>query len=50
MEITAIRIISWASNADITLENSDKIYKKKFLLSLIKQSNFLLKNLKNFIL
>jgi uncharacterized heparinase superfamily protein len=45
MEITARRIIAWASNTDITLENSDKIYKDKFFLSLIKQSNFLLKNL-----
>tara|TARA_Y100000590_G_scaffold464449_1_gene633930 strand:+ start:702 stop:2360 length:1659 start_codon:yes stop_codon:yes gene_type:complete len=47
MEITAKRIIAWASNTDITLENSDKLYKEKFFLSLIKQSNFLLKNLKN---
>jgi len=47
VEITAKRIIAWASNTDITLENSDKIYKEKFFLSLIKQSNFLLKNLKN---
>ena len=47
MEITAKRIIAWASNIDITLENSDKIYKEKFLLSLMKQSNFLSKNLKN---
>ena len=47
MEITAKRIIAWASNTDITLENSEKTYKKKFFLSLIKQSNFLLKNLKN---
>ena len=47
MEITAKRIIAWSSNTDITLENSDKTYKEKFFLSLIKQSNFLLKNLKN---
>ena len=47
MEITAKRIIAWSSNTDITLENSDKIYKKKFFLSLIKQSNFLSKNLNN---
>ena len=31
----------------LTLENSDKVYKEKFFLSLIKQSNFLLKNLNN---
>ncbi len=49
MEITAKRIIAWSSNADITLENSEKIYKEKFFVSLIKQSNFLLKNLNNLI-
>ena len=47
MEITSKRIIAWVSNTDLTLENSDKNYKEKFFLSLIKQSNFLLKNLKN---
>jgi len=45
MEITARRIIAWSSNTDITLENSDKNYKEKFFTSLIKQSNFLSKNL-----
>ena len=45
MEITAKRIIAWSSNTDLTLEDSDRFYKKKFFLSLIKQSNFLLKNL-----
>ena len=45
MKITAKRIISWTSNTDITLENSDKLYKERFFTSLIKQSNFLLKNL-----
>jgi len=47
MEITAKRIIAWSSNTDITLEDSDKIYREKFFLSLVKQANFLLKNLKN---
>jgi len=47
MEITAKRIIAWTSNVDITLENSDAVYKNKFFLSLIKQSNFLLRNLNN---
>jgi len=47
MEITARRIIAWSSNTDITLEDSDKEYKKKFFISLIKQSNFLSKNLRN---
>jgi len=45
MEITARRIIAWASNTDITLESSDNIYKEKIFLSIIKQTNFLLKNL-----
>ena len=45
MEITARRIIAWSSNIDITLEDSGKVYKEKFFISLIKQSNFLLKNL-----
>ena len=47
MEITARRIIAWSSNTDITLEDSDKEYKKKFFISLIKQSNFLSKNIGN---
>ena len=47
MEVTAKRIIAWSSNTDITLENSDKTYREKFFKSLIKQSNFLSKNLKN---
>ena len=47
MEITAKRIIAWSSNTDITLEDSNKIYRENFFLSLIKQSNFLSKNLKN---
>ena len=45
MEIAARRIIAWSSNTDITLEDSDIEYKEKFFLSLIKQSNFLSKNL-----
>ena len=47
MEITAKRIIAWSSNTDITLEDSDKEYKKKFFITLVKQSNFLSKNLGN---
>jgi len=47
MEITARRIIAWASNTDITLDGSSKLYKERFFLSLVKQSNFLLKNLNN---
>ena len=48
-EITTLsnRIIAWSSNTDITLEDSDREYKEKFFLSIIKQSNFLVKNLNN---
>ena len=47
MDIVANRIIAWSSNTDLTLEDSGNAYKRKFFLSLIKQSNFLVKNLKN---
>jgi hypothetical protein len=47
MEITAKRIIAWSSNFDMTVEDSDLKYKNKIFLSLVKQSNFLSKNLKN---
>tara|TARA_E500000331_G_scaffold147932_1_gene144041 strand:+ start:570 stop:2225 length:1656 start_codon:yes stop_codon:yes gene_type:complete len=47
MEIIAKRIIAWSSNTDLTLENSDKSYKDKFFLSIIKQSNFILRNFNN---
>jgi len=45
IEIAARRVIAWASNIDITLEDSDKKYKEKFFSSLVKQSNFISKNL-----
>ena len=45
METTAKTILAWTSNTVITLEDSDKIYKEKVFLSLVKQSNFILKNL-----
>ena len=47
MDIMARRIIAWSSNIDITLEDADQNYKDKFFLSLIKQSNFLFKNINN---
>ena len=49
METTARRIIAWSSNFDLTLENSEREYKKKFFLSLVKQSNFISKNLKSLV-
>ena len=50
MEITAKRVIAWASNIDITLEDSDKTYKEKFFLSLDKTIKFYFKKFKKFIL
>ena len=47
VSILANRIIAWSSNTDITLEDAEKEYKEKFFLSLVKQSNFLVKNLNN---
>ena len=46
-ETIAKRIIAWVSNSDITLHKSEHAYKKKFFSSLIKQSNFLVKNIKS---
>ena len=45
IEIASKRVIAWSSNTDITLEDSNKKYKEKFFSSLIKQSNFISKNL-----
>ena len=45
MEIAAKRIIAWSSNSDLILQDANKTHKEKVFLSLIKQSNFLLKNL-----
>ena len=48
MVITAKRIISWVSNTDISLQDSNNLYKEKFFSCLVKQSNFLLGNIKKF--
>ena len=40
------RIIAWLSNSDIILNNTNKDFEKKFLSSLIRQVNFIKKNLK----
>ena len=47
IQLTSIRVISWISNADIILKDTKMDFSKNFLLSLIKQINFLKKNLKN---
>ena len=43
------RIIAWVSNSDIILNNTNKDFEKKFLNSLIRQVNFVKKNLKTII-
>jgi len=45
--ITSKRIIAWLSNTDIILDKTDDIYKNKIFLSLVKQTNFLSKNINN---
>ncbi len=44
--ITPKRIIAWLSNSDIILSNTKKDFEKNFLNSLIRQVNFIKKNLK----
>ena len=42
-----LRIISWISNADIILKNNEKNFNQVFFASLIRQINFIKKNLRN---
>ena len=42
------RIIAWLSNSDIILKNTNKDFEKKFLNSLIRQINFIKKNIKTY--
>jgi uncharacterized heparinase superfamily protein len=46
-DITSKRIISWLSNHQLTYEDSDENFKKKFNQSVQKQSNHLLNEIKN---
>jgi len=45
--LISLRIISWISNADIILNNNQKHFNKNFYKSLIRQINFIRKNLKD---
>ncbi len=45
--LISIRIISWISNADVILNNNEKDFNKPFYKCLIKQINFVKKNVKN---
>ncbi len=45
--LISTRIISWISNADVILNNNEKDFNKPFYKCLIKQINFVKKNIKN---
>ena len=45
--LISLRIISWISNADVILNNNQKNFNETFYKSLIRQINFVRKNLKN---
>tara|TARA_B100002052_G_scaffold77769_1_gene70759 strand:- start:24130 stop:25776 length:1647 start_codon:yes stop_codon:yes gene_type:complete len=45
--LISLRIISWISNAEIILDNNQKDFNLKFNKSLVRQINFIKKNLKN---
>ena len=44
LDILSKRLISWISNSNITLDESDIRYKEKFFASIMKQNNHLSKN------
>tara|TARA_Y100000389_G_scaffold17540_1_gene15318 strand:- start:43 stop:1671 length:1629 start_codon:yes stop_codon:yes gene_type:complete len=46
-DITSKRIISWLSNHQLTYEDSEDKFKKKFNQSILKQTNHLLNEIKN---
>jgi len=45
--LISLRIISWISNADVILNNNEKNFNQTFYKSLIRQTNFTRRNLKN---
>ncbi len=45
--LISLRIISWISNADVILNNNQKDFNESFYKCLLKQINFIRKNLKN---
>ena len=46
-DILSKRVIAWISNTNLTLDTSNIIYRNKFILSIIKQTNHLLRNINN---
>ena len=46
-DLASLRIISWISNADLILNANDKDFNKLFYKNIIRQTNFIKKNLNN---
>ena len=46
-DLTSLRIISWISNADLILNTNDKDFNKSFYKNIIRQTNFVKKNINN---
>ena len=46
-DITSLRVISWISNADLILNTNDKDFNKSFYKNIIRQTNFVKKNINN---
>ena len=44
---TSLRVISWISNADLILNTNDKDFNKSFYKNIIRQTNFVKKNINN---
>ena len=46
-DLTSLRVISWISNADLILNTNDKDFNKSFYKNIIRQTNFVKRNIKN---
>ena len=46
-DLTSLRVISWISNADLILNTNDKDFNKSFYKNIIRQTNFVKKNINN---
>ena len=46
-DLTSLRVINWISNADLILNTNDKDFNKSFYKNIIRQTNFVKKNINN---
>tara|TARA_A100001011_G_scaffold97878_1_gene103022 strand:+ start:124 stop:1770 length:1647 start_codon:yes stop_codon:yes gene_type:complete len=46
-DLTSLRVISWISNADLILNTNDKDFNKSFYKNIIRQTNFVKRNINN---